>query len=238
MSIKRILNSIKADVMFQLKHGFYTIYVVLAIIYIILLSFLSPKVTSYVLPLLIYFDPAGLGLFFIGGMVLLEKEQGILALLYITPLRVYEYILSKVVTLGIISIIAGVAISLISYSLSVNYVLLCIAVFLVSIVFTLIGFILSTRSKSVNEYLLKMIPISILFFVPCLSLIPNDIIPSFVSYLLYAVPSVAGLKLVIGAYLGLSTLDIVLCLISLVVFNALLVKKVAKILANRVILDD
>ena len=237
MNKQRLLNSIKADIMFQIKHGFYGVYIALSIMYIIVLSFIPPASIKYVLPILIYFDPAGLGLFFIGGMVLLEKEQGVLALLYITPLKVKEYILSKVITLSLISILAGVVISLLSYNSTVNYFLLCVSVFLVSVLFTFIGFLVSTKSKTVNDYLVRMVPVMMLTIIPCASLIPNSIVPPIVSKLLYIVPSVGGLKLVMSSYVGISFMDLALCFIGLVTTNILLLKKVSAILADKVILN-
>lgn len=237
MSRQRVLNSIKADITFQLKHGFYAVYVILSIVYIIILSFIPTAAAKYVLPVLIFFDPAGLGLFFIGGMVLLEKEQGVLALLYITPLKVQEYILSKVLTLGAISVLAGFAISLASYGLAANYLLLFLGIFLVSIFYTLFGFLVASRSRTVNDYLVKMIPAIILSIIPCVSLIPNDIVPEFINSLLLLVPSAGGLKLMFGAYSGISLLEITLSIVGLIIINILLLKRVAKVLTDKVILN-
>ena len=238
MSMQRIINSVKADIKFQFKHGFYTVYIVLSIAYLIVLSFIPYSALKIVLPILIYTDPAGLGLFFIGGMVLLEKEQGVLALLYITPLKVYEYIMSKTLTLGMISALVGFVLSLVSYGLEANYILLFIGTFFVSIFYTLIGFIVASRSKSVNVYLVKMIPIMLLTILPCLSFILNDIIPQFVNRLLLFIPSAGGLKLVMGAYSSIASLDIIISILGLVVFNMFLINKVSKILTDKVILNS
>ncbi|MEX1378016.1 MAG: ABC transporter permease [Eubacteriales bacterium] len=236
MNIKRTLSCINADIKFQLKHGFYTVYIVLSMLYIIIMSFISQDALKYVLPILVYMDPAGLGLFFIGGMILMEKEQGILSLLYITPLKVNEYIVSKVTTLGLISALAGTAVSLASYRLQCNYFLLFAGTFLVSIFFTLLGIWIVSRTKTVNEYLVKMIPMIMVFIVPCLTLIPNNFVPGFVNTLSLAVPSAGGLKLMFGAYDSIGMLDISVSFFGLIAVNGLLLKKVHKILMNKVIL--
>ena len=236
MNIKRTWNCINADVKFQIKHGFYTVYIVLSIMYIIINSFISQEALKYVLPIMIYMDPAGLGLFFIGGMVLMEKEQGILSLLYITPLRVNEYIVSKVVTLGFISALAGSAVSLASYRMPCNYAMLFAGTFLVSIFYTLLGFLMVYRTKSVNEYIIKMIPITMVSVLPCLTFIPNDFMPSLVNTILLAFPSAGGLKLMFGAYEGITLMDAAISLLGLLVFDVLLVRKVHRVLTDKVIL--
>ena len=238
MSAKRLINSIKADVQFQLKHGFYTVYIVLSVIYIAILGYIPHETQKIVLPLLIYFDPAGLGLFFIGGMVLLEKEQGVLALLYITPLKTEEYIISKVITLGLISSLAGTVISLAAYGISANYMLLISGTFLVSVFYTLIGIIIASKTVNVNSYIVKMIPAIIVFLIPCLSLIKNDIIGDSLQKIMLFVPSAAGLKLMLGAYVKISAADIMISFSGLIIVNTLLVKKVYSIFTQNIIMNE
>lgn len=73
----RIVNALKADILFQFKQGFYFIYIVISVFYLIILSQLSPEIIQLILPIILYIDPSILGLFFIGDILLLEKEQGI-----------------------------------------------------------------------------------------------------------------------------------------------------------------
>ena len=107
----RILAAIRSDIKFQLKHGFYGIYAVVSIIYLIVLSFLPNEYLKYVLPTLIYSDPSGLGLFFFGGIVMLEKMQGIINYIVVTPLTTREYILSKVISLTLLAVVVSIVLS-------------------------------------------------------------------------------------------------------------------------------
>ncbi len=238
MSAKRLLNCIKADIKFQLKHGFYTVYIVLSVIYIIILGYIPHETQKIVLPLLVYFDPAGLGLFFIGGMVLLEKEQGVLALLYITPLKTEEYIISKVITLGLISTLAGAAISMASYGMSADYALLAGGTFLVSVFYTLIGIIIASKASSVNAYIVKMVPAIVILIIPCLSIIGSSIIGDTLAKIMLFVPSAGGLRMMLGAYSDISAVDIIVSLSGLIIVNILLVKKVYSIFTRKVILNE
>jgi fluoroquinolone transport system permease protein len=43
--------------------------------YLIILSFLPENIFSVALPLVVFSDPSVLGLFFIGGIILLEKGR-------------------------------------------------------------------------------------------------------------------------------------------------------------------
>ncbi len=210
---------------------------ILSLVYIIILSLFNQEIAKVAVPILVFIDPSVLGLFFIGGMVLLEKEQGIIELLYITPLKVGEYLLSKLLTLGILSIIAGVIIAVVVYKGETNFLLFISGILLTSILFTLIGFIISTRTKSINEYLVKIIPWMLIMIIPCFSLIPNPIIPKAINYLLNIIPSVAGLKLVVGAFYGLPIVDSLLYLLYLVIINVFLFIKTKRLFKKRVILN-
>lgn len=232
----RQLNALKADVLFQFKHGFYYIYIILTIMYIVLLSLFDQNVVKIALPIIIYTDPSVLGMFFIGGMVMLEKDQGILSLLYITPLSVKEYIISKLLSLSIISVLASIAMTLICFDGRANIVVLLIGIVLTSIFFTLMGFIISTRAKTVNEYMVKMVPWMLLLIIPCLSMIPNSL-PKFVNLVLSIIPSTAGLNLVMGAFTPIPLWKAVLYILSLVVANTLLLKYTQRLFKNKVILD-
>src|SRR5690554_5975368 len=98
----RLLHAVWADIRFQFKQGFYLVYVLITITYLIILSFLPEEILSVGLPLVIFSDPSVLGLFFIGGIIMLEKMQGILSVLVVSPLRTTEYILSKVISLALV----------------------------------------------------------------------------------------------------------------------------------------
>ncbi len=99
-------------------------------------------------------------------------------------------------------------------------------------------FFLSSNVKNVNEYIVKMIPWMLLIIVPCFSLIPNTFVPNTVKQILNIVPSVAGLKIVMGAYAESVPYEIAICFLSLVVFDVLLIFKVTDVMTNKVILNS
>lgn len=217
--MSRILNAVKADLLFQFKQGFYFIYIVITLLYVIILHQFDITLVAYILPVLLYIDPSILGLFFIGGILLLEKEQGILALIYVTPLKIQEFMLSKILSLSFLSIIATFSLSLISYSGDTNYWLLFIGVLLTSVIYNLVGFMIATKSKSVNDFFVKIIPLIIIFVIPSIVMF---IFPDF--WWLNIFPSVTTLKLIWGAYHGISFIEGMFCsiyslLVAILFFN-------------------
>ncbi|MDO5293689.1 MAG: hypothetical protein Q4F05_13195 [bacterium] len=73
----RLFHLIKGDVKFQYKYGFYFLYIFLIILYIFVLSLLKGRIRENTGLVMIFSDPASMGLFFMGAMVLLEKGEHI-----------------------------------------------------------------------------------------------------------------------------------------------------------------
>lgn len=219
ISINRIKKAFIADSIFEFKQGFYAIYIVISFLYLLLLNQLPNEYVIYVLPFIIFSDPSVLGLFFIGGTILLEKEQGILSSILVTPLTTIEYILSKVLSLATISMGAALIISLLTYRGAVNYGYMILGTLLTSVFFTLIGIVIVTKSRSVNEFFVKMVPYTIVLLVPCFLLI------KFSSLIILNIfPTISLLRLVYFSYHGVNHLEAIAQVIYMFIVNLLLLK--------------
>ena len=109
--------------------------------------------------MLLFFDPAIIGIMFIGALVLFEKSENVLQALVITPMLVDDYLLSKITSLTLLSVIsATIFIILLNIfsGIDFNISYLAISIILTSVMLILLGFILVSRVNSINEYLLAM----------------------------------------------------------------------------------
>ncbi len=229
----RLLHAVLADIRFQLKHGFYLVYAIITAMYLIILSFLPENILSIALPLIVFSDPSVLGLFFIGGIILMEKGQGVLMVLVVSPLRTSEYILSKVISLTIVSLLAAFAISWFSYYPTVNWWLLLVATILASGIFTLLGIMINAGCNTVNQYMLRTIPYMLLFILPCFALLGFPYSELFV-----IIPSVAALKLMLGAYHGISGFEMAALAIYLFAINFIFLKLAITTFEKRIVYQD
>lgn len=229
----RLLNAIKSDIRFQIKQGFYLIYLIITVMYLITLSLVPENILNIALPLIVFSDPSVLGLFFIGGIIMLEKGQGIIQVLVVSPLKTSEYIISKVVSLSIISALAGILITLFGTNSYPDWILLTISIFLTSSIFTLWGIMINAGCSNVNQYIIKTIPYMLLLVLPCFSLLGFKY-----SYLFYIFPSVSALKLMLGAFTGIATVEAVLLILFLLFVNYLLFLKSVKIFENKIVFNE
>ncbi len=162
--MKRLFNLIIWDIKFQMKYGFYFLYGVLSIFYLIILFAIPVKWQEKALVILIFSDPAAMGLFFMGAIILLEKSQKIPYSLAVSPIKSVEYIISKILSLCFISVIVAAILTL--FINKNNLFIVLIGTAICSSIFTLLGIIVATKISSVNQFILWTTPIEILTFVP------------------------------------------------------------------------
>ena len=124
--------------------------------------------------MLLFFDPAIIGIMFIGALILFEKSENVLQALVITPMQVDDYLLSKITSLTILSVIsAAIFITLLNIfsGIDFNILFLALGIILTSVMLILLGFTLVSRVNSINEYLLAMVVAFLgLLFPPMLHL--------------------------------------------------------------------
>ncbi len=229
----RLLNAIKSDIKFQIKQGFYLIYLIITVMYLVILSLLPDNILNVALPLVVFSDPSVLGLFFIGGIIMLEKGQGIIQVLVVSPLKTSEYVISKVVSLSLISTLSGILLTIFGTNIYPDWGLLIISIFLTSSVFTLCGIMINAGCNNVNQYIIKTIPYMLLLVLPCFSLLGFKY-----SYLFYIFPSVSALKLMLGSFTGIATGEAILLILFLLIVNYLLFLKSVKIFENKIVFNE
>lgn len=162
----RVLFTTLQDIKFQFKYGFYFIYAIMVFFYIVLLGFLPDAWKGNATAIILFTDPAALGFFFIGGIILLEKGERVLDVLFVSPLKVWEYILAKAVSLGVISVLTGLVIAITSLGLSVKIFFLVLSLLSGSGFYTFIGIAVGVKAKSVNQFLIVTIPAEVILSAP------------------------------------------------------------------------
>lgn len=185
-AVRRVRALLRADVSFQLRHGFYVAYAFVCAIYVALLYALPPDARMTVLAMLVFIDTSILGFALVGGIVLLERSQGVHRWLFVSPARLSELLVSKLVSITALSLAATgllyAGVWQMPEPLSV-----AAACVINAALFTLMGILLSFRVTSINGFFLSSVPIALPFFVvpllayfeivprsPALSVIPTS----------------------------------------------------------------
>ncbi|AIQ68826.1 hypothetical protein [Paenibacillus graminis] len=187
----RFASALGYDIRLQFRHGFYYVYFVICLVYIVLLSLLPVPYRETADILLTFTDPGMLGFFFIGGLVLLEKGQGIHENLFVTPYTIAEYICSKTLSLTFLSLAASYSVHASVFGFRHNPVYFLAGVGLTSVFFTMAGLGVAVRCTSLNGFFLYASAVTAIFLLPLV-----ETVGLWTSPLLGILPASASLALI------------------------------------------
>ncbi|WP_150271835.1 ABC transporter permease [Paenibacillus tepidiphilus] len=221
------------DLRFQWKHGLYFVYFLVCMVYIGGLSIVPEAYLDNTLLLLTFSDPSALGLILAGGILLLERDQGVFENLFVTPVKTLEYILAKCFSLSCLSLTVAFAIHLSSTGWPVSLVQFVLAIVLTSSFFTLIGLAAAIRSRSINSFLLLSQLYSLIFILPVL-----DYLNLFTTSLFAVLPVQGTLMLLEGTSHPLTISDFLYAVCILLIWIGLAVWWVYSLLQRSVRTQD
>ena len=173
--MNRFLRAMKTDVMIQWRTKLYIIGIVAGVIVAATFAWLAtPEQLPGWTPALLMIVVGGSTLLYVGAMILLEKDQGILSATIVSPMRPSEYLWSKIITLTALAtleaiVMIGGAMLIMSFSeeLTVpNIPLLLIGVIALGILYTLTGILLIVRFDKITDFLIPMAGVAVLFQLP------------------------------------------------------------------------
>lgn len=165
----RVVSVLANDVRLQIRYGLYAVSVLMVLIWGVLLSVLN---ASRLVPAAVVVAPfVAINLmittfYFMAGLVLFEKSEGVLPALVATPLRSVEYLLSKSVSLAILAAAETLLIVAFVYGMSAVTFRLVAAALLLGILYSLAGFITVVRFESVNRFLVPSVAVEMALLVP------------------------------------------------------------------------
>jgi len=214
--MKRLLAALRWDFTRQLRYNIIGIMLVVSALYIGLFYFLPLDDKVPLLMFLIFNDPTALGMIFIGSLILFEKGDGTLQALVVTPLKHWEYILSKAISLTTIATGASLLMALLSHGLSTNVIYLILSVALTSMVFVFLGIIAVAGCRTFNQYLLRLV----LYLIP-LSLPLLNFVGVTDTLWWYIFPTQGTLLLLEASFKDIATWKIAYSILCLLIWNAL-----------------
>ena len=194
-SARRLAATVRLDLRLQLRNGFYYAVAFLLVCWFVLLTRLPAIDWGYVLPAFVFGNLVMVNFYFVGGLVLLEKGEGTLEAQVVTPLADWEYLASKTGTLAALSVVEQIVIVWSAYGAGFAPVPLVAGTLLAGVLYTLTGFVLVARYRSINEFLF---PSSL--FTVAISLPMLHYFGVWDTWLFYLHPFTAPLVLLAGAF--------------------------------------
>ena len=155
------------DLRLQFAYGLHLLYVVFTILFISLIYVLPPSWREQASLLIIFTDPAAIGCYFMGAIVLFERNEQVMGSLAVSPVSPFEYMVSKICSIGVLSTAVGCIIQITADRNPVSLPFVT-ALFLSSCIYSSAGLIIAARSGSLNGFILSTVPFEIIFTVPAI----------------------------------------------------------------------
>ena len=191
----RLAATVRLDLRLQMRNGFYYAVTFVLACWFVVLTRLPAIDWGCVLPAVVFGNLVMVNFYFVVGLVLLEKGEGTLEAQVVTPLADWEYLASKTLTLAALSVVEQVVIVWSAYGGGFAAGPLVAGVVLAGVLYTLTGFLLVARYRSINEFMFPSV-----LFTTVLSLPMLHYFGLWDTWLLYLHPFTAPLVLLGGAF--------------------------------------
>ena len=191
----RLAATVRLDLRLQMRNGFYYAVAFVLACWFVVLTRLPAIDWGYVLPAVVFGNLVMINFYFVAGLVLLEKGEGTLEAQVVTPLASWEYLASKALTLAALAVVEQVVIVWSAYGGGFAAGPLVAGIVLAGVLYTLTGFLLVARYRSINEFMFPSV-----LFTTVLSLPLLHYFGLWDSWLLYLHPFAAPLVLLGGAF--------------------------------------
>ena len=160
------------------------------------------KGNEKVLTALIFSDPTFMGFIFLGVLVLFEKSANTLQALVVTPIKIWQYLFSKALSLSFLALLICFTMIFAGHGFQFHYGWFFVATCLSSVLFILLGFIGVARIKSFNQYVI-VIPV---FLTPAILPFLNYFGVTD-TYWFYLIPTQASLFMFEAVFDPISTFE-------------------------------
>lgn len=192
----RLSSTIRLDVLLQVRHKVYLI-VGIAVLAAALgiRAVVSPEELRFFMPVTVMSGVNVTTVFLVGVLLLMERGQGTLSVIMVSPLRPSEYLASKVLTLTALALAECAVLAGVAYGQGFTYGWLVLAVVMRASMGVAVGVAIGVRYNSITRFLFPGIGAILAFDLPniwYLELWPSP--------LLYAWPSMPPMILAKAAF--------------------------------------
>ena len=192
-----LVSFIRWDIRVQARNGFYyaSVFVALTMSALVLSVPALRSSSALIVPAIFVFNLVITTFFFMTGLILLEREEGTLTALAVSPIGPAVYLTSRIVSLTALAILETAAIVVVGFGMPAGWALMLMGSLALGFFYTCAGAIVASRYASVNELLL---PASMVVTFLMLPLVPHFGLQPRALYLAH--PVEPALSLMRGSY--------------------------------------
>jgi fluoroquinolone transport system permease protein len=207
--MSRLAAALKTDVRVQFRNRLYHIGLTFAVLAGWIVSLLAPALgLARIIPVTMLLLVGGSTLLYVVGLFTFEKEEGTLSAVIVSPLRPWEYLLSKVLTLTALASLESLLIVAVAgwflrrgpQRPPIDALPLLAGILALGVFYTLIGIVIMVRYSRVTDALMPVLFVAIPLQLPFLHFLGLWEHPLFL-----LLPTSAPTLLMVGAYRPLAS---------------------------------
>ena len=186
--MSRLLATLRLDAQLQARNKVYLIVAVAVLgLAFALRALFTPEQLHFFMPLVALSGVSLTTFTLVGVLLMLERGEGTLDVVMVSPLRPAEYLASKLLTVTLLALVESIFITVIAYGRGFSLPWLLLAVLLRAGLVAAVGVAVGVRYRSITRFLLPMVALTTAFDLPVLWYL--ELWPSSLFYLWPTLPS-------------------------------------------------
>jgi fluoroquinolone transport system permease protein len=202
-----------------------------SVLWIIMIQMININAIDKYFPLFIFIDVTMMSFLLIGVAMMFEKQESALKTMLVTPISKHHYLLSKIVSTVIASLITLILLGgygVVFKNLRINYAGITGAVALSAFAFSCIGILFTYKSKDFTILLMWVMAFFFVLAIPTILQMFGIITADWFKYVQYLNPMQAVLTLLNSAVMDIARKDFLISLSYLIGLTALMYYFAAK----------
>ncbi len=199
----RLAVLVKGELSRLNKYNVFSISILIAIIWGVLLFLLEEDVLGSLLPFILVMDCTMMSLMFIGSVMYFEKSESTISTMLVTPASNSELVLSKVLANTVHNAFSAsliITVFIIFKDVDVNIPLVFLGIISATTFFTIAGLCLAYFQKDFTGMLVNIMILAFLFFIPTALYMFGVLKADWWEYVLLINPVQAAQEVVGGAF--------------------------------------
>ncbi len=166
--IRRIANAVSLQLRVQWRSFFPHVYLGMAVLAIAVFHFAVPaEYTEWFLPAFLFAEPGVLGFTLVTAQLFLERGEGSVTALAVTPLRSGEYVFSLVLTSALLATLAGLVVAAGVEGVDWRLAHLIAPLFTTTLLIGFLGIAIAARFREYTRFLVGgLMPVMMLLLAP------------------------------------------------------------------------
>ena len=203
--MSRLASTLRLDATLQVRHRVYLIVLGATLgLALAIRSVVTPEQLEFFMPVLVMYGVSLTTVFLVGVLLLLERSEGTLSVVMVSPLRPSEYLASKLITLAGLALVESTIVAVVAYGLGWSFGWFVLAVVMRASMGIGVGVAVGVRYSSITRFLFPGILASLAFDFP--NFWYFEIWPTSLFYLW---PSMPPLLLAKSAFFAVEPLQLV-----------------------------